>query len=88
MHLKISSDVLMWLILENWSSHTISNDISPSRMEKRVLVWVRMQPQGLSQPLGLGWVGEPLGEPSSAASIPLRAKLHLLCYKQASWSSC
>lgn len=57
----------------------------PSRTEKRVFVWVRIQPQGLCQPLWVGWVGEPLEKPNAATSIALRTKLHLVYYKQTNW---
>lgn len=55
---------------------------------KRIFVWVRIQPQGLCQPLWVGWVGGLLEKPSTAASITLRTKLLLVGYKQTSWSSC
>lgn len=55
--------------------------------EKGISVGQEAAP-GSQQPLWVGWLGEPLEEPSTAASILLRDKLLLVCYKQASWSSC
>lgn len=56
-------------------------------MENRVFVWVRIQAQGLCQPLWLGWVGGPLEKPNTAASITLRPKPRLVYSKHTSWSS-
>lgn len=56
--------------------------IFPSWRGKRVFVWVRIQPRGLYQPLWDGWMEESFKKHNIAASITLKASLHLIYYKQ------